>query len=60
MIIHSNLSKTKNEVLPACLEGNYGDILGEFRIKPYGVFGAERINRKFHSCARTGELLSKL
>ena len=26
---HSNLTKMKKEILPACLEGNYRDSLGE-------------------------------
>ena len=44
MIIHSNLSKTKNKILPTCLQGNYRDSLGEFSNTSYGVFGAERVN----------------
>ena len=30
MIIHSNLSKMKNKILPSNLQGNYRDSLGEF------------------------------
>ena len=30
LIIHSNLSKMKNKILPTCLQGNYRDSLGEF------------------------------
>ena len=40
MIIHSNLSKMKNNILPTCLQGNHRDSLGEFSDMPYGVFGA--------------------
>ena len=43
MIIHSNLSKMKNKILPTCLKGNYTDSLGEFSNTSYGVFGAERV-----------------
>ena len=43
MIIHSNISKMKNKVLPSCLQGNYRDGLGEFSCTSYGVFGAERV-----------------
>ena len=43
MILHSNLSKMRNKILPTCLEGNIGlDSLGEFSNNvPCGVFGAE-------------------
>ena len=30
MVIHSNLSKMKNLILPTYLQGNYRDRLGEF------------------------------
>ena len=30
IIIHSNLSKMKNKILPICLQGNYRDSLGGF------------------------------
>ena len=45
MIIHSNLSKMKNEILPTCLQGNYRNSLGEFRKTSHGVLGAERVNQ---------------
>ena len=35
----------KNKILPTCLQGNYGDSLGEFNNMPYGKFGAEREGR---------------
>ena len=34
----------KNKPLPTCLQGNYGDSLGEFSSTSYGVVGAERVN----------------
>ena len=43
MIIHSNLSKMKNEILPSCLQGNCRDNLGEFSNVLYGGFGAENL-----------------
>ena len=42
LITHSNLSQMKNKILPTCLQGNYGDSLGEFSNASYFVFGAER------------------
>ena len=36
MIIHRNLTKMKNKILPTCLQGNYGDSLGEFSNTSYG------------------------
>ena len=30
VILNSNLSQMKNKILPICLQGNYGDSLGEF------------------------------
>ena len=44
MIIHSNLSKMKNKIVPTCLQGNYKDSLGEFSNRSHGVFGAKRVN----------------
>ena len=46
MILHSILSKMKNQTLPTCLQGNYRDSLGEFNNASYmnGVFGDERVN----------------
>ena len=41
MIIHSNLPKMKDKILPVCLKGNYRDNLGEFSNTSYGVFGAK-------------------
>ena len=38
MIIHSNLSKMKNIILPTCLQENYRDSLGELSNTSYGVF----------------------
>ena len=46
MIMHNNLPKMKNQILPTCLQRYYRDSLGEFRNTSYGVFGAERVNRK--------------
>ena len=43
MIIHSNLSKMKNEILPTCLYGNYRDSLGEFDNMSDGVFRDEKV-----------------
>ena len=43
MIIHNNLSKMKNKILPTCLQGNYRDSLGEFSNVSYGVVGAEKV-----------------
>ena len=43
MIIHSNLSKMKNKILSTCLQGNYGDRLGEFINRSYGVVGVEKV-----------------
>ena len=43
MIIHRKLSKMKNKILPTCLQGNYGDSLGEFIKRSYGVVGVERV-----------------
>ena len=34
----------KNKILPICLQGNYGDSLGEFNNMSYGVFEVERVN----------------
>ena len=47
MIIHSNLSKMKNKILPTCLQGNYRDSLGEFNNTrmSYGMFRAERVGK---------------
>ena len=45
MIIHRKLSKMKNKILPTCLQGNYGDSLGEFSNTLYGVVRADRVNR---------------
>ena len=39
MIIHTNLSKMKNQILPTCLQGNYRDSLGEFSNTSCGVLG---------------------
>ena len=39
MIIHSNLSKMKNEILPTCLQGNCRDNFGEFSRTSYGLRG---------------------
>ena len=41
MIIHSNLTKMKNKILPICLQRNCRDSLGEFSNTLRGVFGAE-------------------
>ena len=40
-----NLSKMKNNILQACLQGNSGDslLVGEFGSTPYGVFEAEGV-----------------
>ena len=43
MIIQDNLSKMKNEILPACLQGNYTYSLGELSNTSHDVFGAERV-----------------
>ena len=43
MIVHSNLSKMKNKILPTCLQGNYRDSLGEFNnTSAYGVFEVDK------------------
>ena len=39
MIIYNNLSKMKNEYLAICLQGHYGDSLGEFGNTSNGVVG---------------------
>ena len=44
MIIHRKVSKMKNKIFPTCLQGNYGNSLGEFSNTSYGVVGAERVN----------------
>ena len=46
MIIHRKLPKMKNKILPTCLQGNYGDSLGEFINTSDGVVGAERVNNR--------------
>ena len=33
----------KNKILPTCLQGNYGDSLGEFSNTSYGVVVAESV-----------------
>ena len=43
MIIHNNLTKVKNKILPTCSQGNFRDDLGEFSNTSYGVFRAERV-----------------
>ena len=40
IIIHSNLAKMKNKIVPTCLQRNYRYSLGEFSNTSYGVFGA--------------------
>ena len=50
MIICRKQSKMKNKILPACLQGNYGDSLGEFSSTQYGIVGAERVKQLGHSC----------
>ena len=35
----------KNKILPTCLQGNYGDNLGELRDTSYGIIGAERVKQ---------------
>ena len=40
MIIHRKLSKMKNKILLTCLQGNYGQSLGEFSNISYGLVGA--------------------
>ena len=44
MIIHSNFSKMKNKILPTCLQGNYGDSLGELGSTSLGM-GELKIRR---------------
>ena len=47
MIIHRKLSKIKKTKFShTCLQGNYGDSLGEFSNTSYGVVGAERVKNK--------------
>ena len=48
MIIHRKLSKMKNKILPTCLQGNYGDSLGEFSITSYGVAGVRGLSYVFN------------
>ena len=43
MIMHTNLSKMKNQTLPTCLQGNYRDSLGEFSNMSYGMIWAGRV-----------------
>ena len=43
LIIYSNLSKMKNNLVPTCLQRNYRDSLGEFSNTSYGVFGADTV-----------------
>ena len=59
MIIHSNLSKMKSIILPACLQGNYRNSLGEFRNTSCGVFATERVKLElFSDCQHLTWLLS--
>ena len=46
MIIHRKLSKMKNKIVPTCLQGNYGDRLGEFsyNFMSYGIVGPETVS----------------
>ena len=46
MIIHKNLSKLKNKLLPTSLQGNNRDSLGEFSSTSYGEFAAESVKPK--------------
>ena len=40
IIVHSNLCKVKNKILPICLQGNLIDSQGEFSNVSCGVLGA--------------------
>ena len=33
----------KNKILPTCLQGNYGDSLGELSKMSYGIAGAKNV-----------------
>ena len=41
----------KNKILPTCLQGNYGDSLGEFSNTSCGVVGVERV--KYYLTCKT-------
>ena len=43
MIIHRNLSKSKNKMLPICIQGTSRGSLGKFNNTSYGVFAIERV-----------------
>ena len=43
LIIHSNLSKIKDKILPTCFQGNYRDSLGEFSNTSSGMFGSKSV-----------------
>ena len=61
MIIHINLSKMKNKILPTCLQGNYRDRSREFRSTEYGVFGPEMFKKtewEFHTLYDSRSLYS--
>ena len=59
MIVHSNVSKMKNKILPACLQGKCRDSLGEFSNTSYGVLGLTKLKvRQFlFSCIFTRKIL---
>ena len=57
MIINRKLSKMKNKILPTCLQGNYGDSLGEFCNTSYGIVGAERVNKYKCVCGSKGYIV---
>ena len=44
----------KNKILPTCLQGNYGDSLGEFSNTSYGAFEAERVEGVHRDTYRYG------
>ena len=45
MIMHSNVSKMRNKLLPNLFRKKTKDSLGEFSNMSYGVFAAERVSR---------------
>ena len=46
LIIHSNLSKMKNNILPTCSQGNHRNSLGIFSNTSYDVFWAENVKSR--------------
>ena len=55
LIIHTNLSKMKNKILPTCVKGNYRDSLGEFSDKlcQMACLGLRRFTKSTAQCLLT-------